>query len=600
MQNTSDAEWMIEMSKMIRPLDKYESNAWLLAAQCVFPENPLVILDAYKTSLISKEYVEAVRLLQKLITCDISMDVGIKQEINAIIMALYQENYDNSLQDDIYNYIPKELKKSILLYAADVQTDIHSYAKIMLSTFEKFPEAIESHGMELLERLMEHCNNQNNDINNILYQNVKNILVCEVTPIILKQRLSFRKEMLINLLKYAIDYFIENSLYQPEKNSNIKDNFATKYLLLSEVFKMVGSHLDWTLADVFEHKISQDQFEKIRKVYAKNVEFKTYAGNQEVFYAIAILFLHHFSIYLKLKGLSTLFDTDSIPTQEDKSKQSTLISALVEPIQLIIRSFDHNGSISNHGKSRSLECVYRILTILKEHPFFYQSLIKFYQTSKNYTTFLQTDEDIAETNITHDDDMGAGGETLIYLELNSHTLFKYCLYLVTLLFKQCPKSSCVTGNILVLSQFQETSTLIDRSLLFTQLASYTNATPFVYESFFEYVCDVQLLEEMAFLVSPHTSETNSIGNENDDLKPRVQLIKIPDHGDKVRASRRRKADESIGSYKATLQDAFIKRIQSIPNNVAEKQEFKIQTIFHFFFEEKSNIIKLFESQPTLK
>ncbi|CAK9304443.1 unnamed protein product [Gordionus sp. m RMFG-2023] len=166
--------------------------------------------------------------------------------------------------------------------------------------------------------------------------------------------------------------------------------------------------------------------------------------------------------------------------------------------------------------------------------------------------------------------------------------------------KQCPKSSCVTGNILVLSQFQETSTLIDRSLLFTQLASYTNATPFVYESFFEYVCDVQLLEEMAFLVSPHTSETNSIGNENDDLKPRVQLIKIPDHGDKVRASRRRKADESIGSYKATLQDAFIKRIQSIPNNVAEKQEFKIQTIFHFFFEEKSNIIKLFESQPTLK
>ncbi|XP_077997719.1 integrator complex subunit 10-like [Glandiceps talaboti] len=416
----ADQKWLVETAQGLILKDPAAAKAWLLTARALFPTDFGIQYQSYCIAKTSRNLKEAAKLLYDLFI-QFHHEATLWQELHCITMAVQSDQSDphTSFLSELFETLPKQAQHDILLQVAEHTNDTLSHCKLQLLLLNKFSSAVITHGVKLIETLVnaEKMQNDKNPVNCF-----RKLLVCDVLPIILSNPdVPCTNKQLSKWLQKSTEFYIsyvvrpksydtkattpgfKSPLKSPDassqrftyieglsdKDSQVDNPWGNLHNLLI----LTTSRLGWNTENIVPtDRNCRQQWLYLSRVYkacnkmALTDETKT-AHLKPIFYSLILLFFQCLHGYLKYKDPEQFIGVGS-----PGSQHGTLV--LLHNVEVATKK---KKDRSEHKKAKlekqddvgeSMKETIGVWGINKDKS----DLLEYFSTAVNCWQLLQTDE----------------------------------------------------------------------------------------------------------------------------------------------------------------------------------------------------------------
>lgn len=546
-----DEEYVIQKAKQALQTDPLSAKAWMLTAKTLYPNNFGVQFEAYKIEKCSGHVKETAKCFSNLIG-KFQQQPEFWEEINLVTAALRMEteSKENDFLCEMFKHISADVQHKLLLLTADHCKDIHERCKLLLLLLQRFPSAIRTHGSSLVETLLSHSLSASTDANCF-----HKLLVCDLLPLLNSQSnitLELAPKVIFTLLHKTLKLHI--STLKENQQSNKDLSCSEPWSQLFCVIEFVGKQLGWDPQLVnFTNWTKENYWQRLMHFY-QSANWDDFTNPKQLVYCL-ILFLiyclHQYNMNMSMENYVMIeaFTDASLPSPqipEHKAKKrktevdlnvphlSTENSnkSITSNFMLAVNCWDllhSTDEINSEFTSLStmlglevwLSSFYIDYSIYKGK---YEEALKrldcdgrapimkaitkacIHYTQYNYLVAFENvieTLNLLPTNIgTTSTQLVVGGNQrhLHFLPLTKLAVLQFCSKLVLRSIRQkgAKSSDMAIGHTLVLMQIDWPQ---EEEMLPSLMEEISRAGSFAYPHFQDYLIQVDILEELAYLWS---------------------------------------------------------------------------------------------------
>ncbi|XP_078325971.1 integrator complex subunit 10-like isoform X2 [Crassostrea virginica] len=156
----SDEVWLISRARAcMKPSknDPYAAKAWMITARSLFPKNFSIQFEAYSLEKVGKNVKEAAKLLEEMFGL-FPNEPQLWEEIQEILEILQTEMSANSHKNfltEIFAAVSTPTQCQMLLSVAQKISNTLEQCRLLLLAMRKFPNLVFEHGLKLLDTLQQ-------------------------------------------------------------------------------------------------------------------------------------------------------------------------------------------------------------------------------------------------------------------------------------------------------------------------------------------------------------------------------------------------------------------------------------------------------------
>lgn len=296
----NDVDYLVARSKELRHKDPDRSKSWMLTAQMMFPKNFAIQYEAYQVEKTAGNATEAGKYLKHLFEhfhgADGPSEAILLEEIHKLVTGLQNQETTKDEPDilgRIFDQLPQDTRKKILLESASKANDTLTYAKQFLLAFNRFPELIPSYGSNFLSVLVSKCPKKSVTVDPLL-----ELLVKEACPRLLGvTQLKIEVSMLDDILFHTIDYLSHQVLAARNNAKDVASSGSQSeiWLIVFGFLEEIGQRMGWSLTEDLNEVLPEVLWQRIHSFSQQNVTKQDPEAQNQLFFLATILFLRSLS-----------------------------------------------------------------------------------------------------------------------------------------------------------------------------------------------------------------------------------------------------------------------------------------------------------------
>ncbi|XP_059089284.1 integrator complex subunit 10-like [Tigriopus californicus] len=300
LSHLNDVDYLVSRSKELRVKDPDRSKSWMLTAQMMFPKNFAIQYEAYQVEKTAGNAMEAGKFLKHLFEhfhgSDGPSEAVLLEEIHQLVTGLQNQEATRDEPDilgRIFEQLPTDTRKKILLESASKANDTLTYAKQFMLAFTRFPELIPSYGSNFLSVVVSKCPTKSVSVDPLL-----ELLVKEACPQLLGvTQLKIEVSMLDDILYHTIDYLSHQVL---AARNQLKDGASTNspsdiWVIVFGFLEEIGQRMGWSLTEDLNEVLPEVLWQRVHSFSQQNVAKQDSEAQNQLFFLATILFLRSLS-----------------------------------------------------------------------------------------------------------------------------------------------------------------------------------------------------------------------------------------------------------------------------------------------------------------
>jgi len=246
MGSVTDQQYLVDRARELRDKDPYQSKAWMLTANSLFPDTFSIQFESYTTEREAGNYKECAKCFQRLFK-KFPREENLWTEINFMMSALknqnkYQGGTKNEREDfllKVYQQLPEQVQQRILVQAADRGDNTMQKCNLSLILMKRFPQMSSKYGEKVIESLIAAETSEK-----VVLNDYRKTLICDVVPLVLaNDKVVLQPILLHKLLYLAIEFTVGLA------NSGNPSVWEVRepWKLLLTILEGIGKGLGWSI-----------------------------------------------------------------------------------------------------------------------------------------------------------------------------------------------------------------------------------------------------------------------------------------------------------------------------------------------------------------
>ncbi|XP_008583783.1 PREDICTED: integrator complex subunit 10 [Galeopterus variegatus] len=540
MSAQGDCEFLVQRARELVPQDLWAAKAWLITARSLYPADFNIQYEMYTIERNAERTATAGRLLYDMFVSFPDQPV-VWREISIITSALRNDSQDKQTQflRSLFETLPGRVQCEMLLKVTEQCFNTLERSEMLLLLLRRFPETVVQHGVGLGEALLEAetIEEQESPVNCF-----RKLFVCDVLPLIINNHdVRLPANLLYKYLNKAAEFYISyvtrstqtenqhqgaqdtSDLMSPSKRSSQKyvieglteksSQIVDPWERLFKILNVVGMRCEWQMDKGRRTGWSSDDEDysakgRNRHIVVNKAElsnsievlesFKLARESWELLYSLEFLDKEFTRICLAWKTDTWLwlriFLTDMIIYQGQYKKAIVSLHHLAA-----LQGSLSQPQITGQGTLEHQRALIQLATChfaLGEYRMTCEKVLDL----MCYMVLPIQDGGKSQDEPSKIKPKFRKGSDLKLLPCTSKAIMPYCLHLMLACFKLRAftdnRDDMALGHVIVLLQ-QEWPR--GENLFLKAVNKICQQGNFQYENFFNYVTNIDMLEEFAYL-----------------------------------------------------------------------------------------------------
>ncbi|XP_054575970.1 integrator complex subunit 10 isoform X8 [Eptesicus fuscus] len=508
MSAQGDCEFLVQRARELVQQDLWAAKAWLITARSLYPADFNIQYEMYTIERNAERTATAGRLLYDMFVNFPDQPV-VWREISIITSALRNDSQDKQTQflRSLFETLPGRVQCEMLLKVTEQCFNTLERSEMLLLLLRRFPETVVQHGVGLGEALLEAetIEEQESPVNCF-----RKLFVCDVLPLIINNHdVRLPANLLYKYLNKAAEFYINyvtrstqienqhqgaqetSDLMSPSKRSSQKyiieglteksSQILDPWERLFKILNVVGMRCEWQMDK--GRRSYGDILHRMKDLcrYMNNFDNEAHAKykNQVVYSTMLVFFKNAFQYVNSIQP--SLFQGPNAPSQVPLVLLED-VSNVYGDIEIDRNKHIHKKRKLAEGREKPMMTCEKVLDLMC------------------YMVLPIQDGGKSQEEPSKVKPKFRKGSDLKLLPCTSKAIMPYCLHLMLACFKlrafTDSRDDMALGHVIVLLQ-QEWPR--GENLFLKAVNKICQQGNFQYENFFNYVTNIDMLEEFAYL-----------------------------------------------------------------------------------------------------